>query len=111
MHLRLSTATFRNVAGNASKDTLALKVQSQLTPVGITGHSTRPLKLSTSNKCLIKILDRSKWPKGTDPCFGDKQVRELAKEFNVCVSSSVIDSVNTLSVGTVTTFLLNFSHL
>jgi hypothetical protein len=37
----------------------------------------------------LEILDRSEWPKETDPCFGDKQVRELAKEFDVCVSSSV----------------------
>jgi hypothetical protein len=37
----------------------------------------------------LKILDRSEWPKETDPCFGNKQVRELAKEFGVCVSNSV----------------------
>jgi hypothetical protein len=37
----------------------------------------------------LEILDRSKWPKETDPCFGNKQVRELAKELDVCVSSSV----------------------
>jgi hypothetical protein len=37
----------------------------------------------------LEILDRSKWPKETDLCFGEKQVRELAKEFDVCVSSSV----------------------
>jgi hypothetical protein len=34
-------------------------------------------------------LDRSKWPKETDPRFGDKQVRELVKELDVCVGSSV----------------------
>jgi hypothetical protein len=37
----------------------------------------------------LEFLDRSKWPKETDPCFGNKEVRELAKEFDVCVSSSV----------------------
>jgi hypothetical protein len=37
----------------------------------------------------LEILDRSKWPKETDPYFGDKQVRELGKEFDACVSSSV----------------------
>jgi hypothetical protein len=36
----------------------------------------------------LEIVDRSKWPKETDPCFGDKQIRELAKEYDVCVSSS-----------------------
>jgi hypothetical protein len=43
------------------------------------------------NKLLhnLEILDSSKWPKETDLCFGEKQVRELAKEFDVCVSSSV----------------------
>jgi hypothetical protein len=35
----------------------------------------------------LEILDGSKWPKEADPCFGDKQVTELAKQFNVCVSS------------------------
>jgi hypothetical protein len=37
----------------------------------------------------LEILYRSKWPKETDPCFGDKQIHELVKEFDVCVSSSV----------------------
>jgi hypothetical protein len=32
----------------------------------------------------LEILDRSKWPQETDPCFGDKQVCLLAKEFDVC---------------------------
>jgi hypothetical protein len=50
--------------------------------------------LSNREKCNklvhnLEILYRSKWPKETDPCFGDKQIRELAKEFDECVSSSV----------------------
>jgi hypothetical protein len=60
----------------------------------------------------MEILDTSKWPKETDPRFEDKQVHELAKEYDVFVSVvQSMDSVNTLLVGIVTTFLVNFSHL
>jgi hypothetical protein len=36
----------------------------------------------------LESLDTSKWPKKADPCFGDKQFRELVKEFDVYVNSS-----------------------
>jgi hypothetical protein len=48
----------------------------------------------------LEILERSKWLQETDPLLGgDKQVRELAKEFDVCLSEvQSMDSVNTLLV-------------
>jgi hypothetical protein len=36
----------------------------------------------------LEILDRSKWPKETEPCFGDEQVCELAKNWT-CVRVTV----------------------
>jgi hypothetical protein len=39
-------------------------------------------------------LDRSKWPKKTNPCFGDKQVCVLAKELDMCVCVCVCLSVS-----------------
>jgi hypothetical protein len=59
----------------------------------------------------LEILDRSKWSTETDPVSGISRFVSWLKNL-MCVSAvQSMDSVNTLLVGIVTTFLANFSHL
>jgi hypothetical protein len=37
----------------------------------------------------VDFFYKSKWPKKINPCFGDKQVHELAEDLDVCFGSSV----------------------
>ena len=37
----------------------------------------------------LKIMDKAKWVKCQDPCFADKEIRELAESFMVCTKTSV----------------------
>ncbi|XP_023724669.1 uncharacterized protein LOC111873863 isoform X2 [Cryptotermes secundus] len=38
----------------------------------------------------LKIMDKAKWVKCRDPCFADKEIRELAESFMVCTKTSVL---------------------
>jgi hypothetical protein len=60
----------------------------------------------------LDILDKLKRLQETHPGFGDKQVHDLTKELDVCMSVvEFMDCMNTSFMGNVTTFLVNFIHL
>jgi hypothetical protein len=71
------------------------------------------IDLAKDNRLLhnLEISSRSKLHKENGPRSGDKQVRDLAKQFDVCVISSVHGFHEYLIPGTATIFVVCFRHL